>query len=212
VTNLRESMSRLLEDEPAAPMIADQIVADARKTQRRRRYVTGAAFAGTVAVAVAGVAVAASSTGTNHNGAQIVIASSSSPSASPGNDTTPMAISIIGTNSGNVRTEVPQCPSGQLPNLKVDHDQSVNPNAAVHALSPGALKVIDYGEPSNDYQPADHFLVDGAAPPTASVWVLAWNAAGPAQLSVLSTNAGAGDPFGTSGYNASYVGCLPDPD
>ena len=78
---------------------------------------------------------------------------------------------------------------------------------------PGALKVIDYGEtaPTTTSQPIISWSM-APAPPTASVWVLAWNAAGPAQLSVLSTNAGAGDPFGTSGYNASYVGCLPPPN
>jgi hypothetical protein len=214
MTDLHESMSRLLDGAPPVPMITDQIIADARRTQRRRRCAAGMAVVGAVAITVAGVSVAAAG-GHNGRGDAQIVTPADSPSSAPSTDPTPMAISIVDTTSGAIRTEVPRCPSGQLPNLKVDHDQSVNPDKALHALSPSAYKAIGYGEPSKDYQPGAHFLVDGGAPPADSVWLLAWNAAGPAQLSVLSTNMGAaavGDPFGASGFNATYIGCLPNPN
>ncbi len=49
MTDLKESMSRMLEDEPALPVIADQVIAAARIKQRRRRYGSGAAMMVSVA-------------------------------------------------------------------------------------------------------------------------------------------------------------------
>jgi hypothetical protein len=215
MTDLKESMSRMLDNEPAAPFIADHVVASARRTLHRRRYIAGMAVVSGIAAAVTGLAIATAGTQTGHGMTRIRIAGSST--TSPDEAPTPMASSSVYTASGSLQIETPSCPAGQLPNLHVEHDQAVNPKeavAAVDATSPGVYYAVSYSPLDPNQQPADHFLIDGAPSPADAIWTLAWNAPGPAALSILSTNDGAnsGNSLGTTGYDATYVGCLPDPN
>jgi hypothetical protein len=137
-----------------------------------------------------------------------------------------MATSTIGTTAGSYQALEPSCPSGQLPNMTANHNEPVDPYTVVMA-PPGQDVVRSLG--------SQDFLVDGAPPPMGAHWVLAWNGAGPADISILSLNGGGGsiaavhsgpssdsspsgattatplDPFGTTGFTATYSGCLADP-
>jgi hypothetical protein len=173
-----------------------------RRLARRRHAVTGA-----VAVsAVATTGVAAVAVGDRHGGRaseSVTVGSVSSKAAKVATGPTPMATSTFDTTSGSYAALEPACPSGQLPNLKADHDEAVDPHTVVMA-PPGQDVVMSLN--------SQQFLVEGAAPPAGAHWVLAWNGAGPADISILSLNGGGGfDPFGTTGFNATYTGCEPNP-
>ena len=169
-----------------------------RSLSRRRHAVTGAVAVS--AIATAGVAAVA--VGDRHGGhapESVKVRPASSKASKVAADPTPMATWTFDTASGTHVAQEPACPSGQLPNVKADHDEAVDPHTVV--MAPPGQDVV-----KGLY--AQQFLVDGAVPPAGSHWVLAWNAAGPADISILSLNGGGGsDPFGTAGYDATYVGC-----
>jgi hypothetical protein len=175
---------------------------DGRRLSRRRRTVTGAVAVS--AIATTGVTTVAVTHRRSRAPESVKVQPASTAAPKSTADPTPMATSLVTSPSGTYATLSPACPGGQLPNLTVNHNEPVDPRTVVLA-PPGQVVVRSVR--------SQQFLVDGSVPPTDAHWVLAWNAAGSADVSVLSLNGGSGaDPFGTAGYTAIYIGCRPNPD
>jgi hypothetical protein len=193
---IRECLGTLADDAELADLVGAARIRG-RRLSRRRHALTGAVAVSALATS-GGIAVvlADGHSGAPHGGRQrpsLATAASTSP------DPTPMATSTISTSAGNYQALEPSCPSGQLPNMSADHNEPVDPHTVVLA-PPGQNVVRSLG--------SQDFLVDGAPPPAGAHWVLAWNGAGQADISILSLNGGGGsDPFGTSGFTATYTGC-----
>jgi hypothetical protein len=214
MTDLRESMSRTLADEPPLPEIAEQAVATGRRARRRRRAAMGCAAAGAGVVVVTAVAVPIAIAGGGGGGGggttqSVAIAASPktppSTSASPSTAPTAVAASGFGFDPSG---PPPSCPSGQLPTVSAD-----------------LAKVVAHGTyTASDQSWADHYVkpdpqlrgvgfsvaaVNGTppSPATSYLWVLS----GPsttrsytASVLLVRTSSSTWD-----GHPATFTGCQP---
>jgi hypothetical protein len=208
MTDLRESLSKMLDSEPPLPDITSDIMVNGRRTRTRRRVAVGLATATTGAVVVAAV-VLPFGVGGGHRTQSLAIAAtptaSPTDSASPSAPTTPSRATGFGFDPAG---PAPHCPTGQLPAVTADLAEVV-----VHGT---------YGP--NDQSWADQYVkpdpqlrgvgfsvaaVNGTAPfpATSYLWVLS----GPATTdtytaSVLLVRTSAST---WAGHPATFTGCGP---
>jgi hypothetical protein len=211
MSDLRESLMSMLDDEPAVPDIAGQVIVAGRRARTRRRVALGLTTAGTAAVVVAAVAVplAVSGAGT-HRTQSVTIAAT--PGASPTTSATPTARPTAPARAAgfgfNPTGPAPTCPTGQLPTVSADMAKIV-----VHGT---------YG--ANDQSWADQYVkpdpqlkgvgysvaaVNGTPPTPATSYL--WVLSGPASTnaytaSVLLERTSAST---WAGHPATFTGCQP---
>jgi hypothetical protein len=214
MTDLRESMSRTLADEPPLPEIAEQVVATGRRARRRRRATIGCAAAGAGVVVVAAVAVPIAMAGGGGSGGgsktqSVAIAArpNTSPSASASPSTSPTAVVTSGFGF-DPSGPPPSCPTGQLPTVSADLAKVIargtynasDQSWAEHYVKPNPqLKGVGFSVATVNGTPP--------TPATSYLWVLS----GPSTTSsytasvlLVRTSSSTWD-----GHPATFTGCQP---
>jgi hypothetical protein len=179
MTDLHESLCRLLDAEPPLPDIAEQVIHAGRRGRRRRRGVVlasggvGAVIATAVAVPVG---LAAHGGG---SGQSVAIAASptASASASVTASAVPSASSATTAATGfgfDPSGPPPVCPRGQRPAVRADLSTVVA--HGTYSAAPGQSWTGGYLKPDPDVQAVGFTVasVNGTrtTPATAAVWVV----------------------------------------
>jgi hypothetical protein len=210
MTDLRQSLSRMLDDEPPMPEITEHVIVSGRRTRSRRRITVGLATAGAGAVVAAAVAIPLATAGGGGHTQSLAIAATpsaaSSPSPSPSaRSTAPVAVSGFGFDPSG---PAPTCPTGQLPTVSADMAKVV-----VHGTyGPGDQSWADrYVKPDPNLKGVGFSLaaVNGRppSPATSYLWVLS----GPSTSDTYTASVLLVRTSGSTwaGHPATFTGCRP---
>jgi hypothetical protein len=208
LTDLRQSLSQMLADEPPLPDITKEIVVAGRRARNRRRIAIGAAGTGVGVVIAAAVAMplALGGGGDRTQTVSIAVTPSATPSTSPSPTARPSTTPSVAGFGFNPAGPTPSCPKGQLP-----------------AVSSDLAKVVAHGT----YGPADQSWADQyvkpdpnlrgvgfsvaavngkpASPATSYLWVVS----GPSTTHTYTASVLLVRDSGStwSGHPATFTGC-----